>query len=135
STSPESAASMRAWSTRATPARPSKPGGVAPAAKAQARSRADRQARRCGMAISRWRTMPAIRPRAPPGCNAPGSGSDQRHAVGAVDLHQQFAAADLGVQQQARRSEEHTSELQSRENLVCRLLLEKIKNSRRVGQT
>src|SRR5690606_39755020 len=29
----------------------------------------------------------------------------------------------------ARRSEEHTSELQSRENLVCRLLLEKKKNS------
>src|SRR5207302_6611111 len=28
---------------------------------------------------------------------------------------------------QARRSEEHTSELQSRENLVCRLLLEKKK--------
>src|SRR5690606_41818688 len=29
------------------------------------------------------------------------------------------------------RSEEHTSELQSRENLVCRLLLEKKKNSYR----
>src|SRR5215475_6466806 len=29
-----------------------------------------------------------------------------------------------------RRSEEHTSELQSRENLVCRLLLEKKKNAR-----
>src|SRR5690606_40424128 len=28
----------------------------------------------------------------------------------------------------ARRSEEHTSELQSRENLVCRLLLEKKKS-------
>src|SRR5690606_41077025 len=28
----------------------------------------------------------------------------------------------------AARSEEHTSELQSRENLVCRLLLEKKKN-------
>src|SRR5207302_9837912 len=28
----------------------------------------------------------------------------------------------------AMRSEEHTSELQSRENLVCRLLLEKKKN-------
>src|SRR5690606_41926691 len=28
------------------------------------------------------------------------------------------------------RSEEHTSELQSRENLVCRLLLEKKKNAR-----
>src|SRR5690606_41300447 len=30
-----------------------------------------------------------------------------------------------------RRSEEHTSELQSRENLVCRLLLEKKKNEHR----
>src|SRR5690606_39534976 len=30
---------------------------------------------------------------------------------------------------QALRSEEHTSELQSRENLVCRLLLEKKKNN------
>src|SRR5690606_5314527 len=29
---------------------------------------------------------------------------------------------------QQKRSEEHTSELQSRENLVCRLLLEKKKN-------
>src|SRR5207302_6183034 len=35
------------------------------------------------------------------------------------------AADDLG-----RRSEEHTSELQSRENLVCRLLLEKKKKNR-----
>src|SRR5690606_41175283 len=32
---------------------------------------------------------------------------------------------------QALRSEEHTSELQSRENLVCRLLLEKKKKKRR----
>src|SRR5436309_6882624 len=34
----------------------------------------------------------------------------------------QLAAAEDGV---TKRSEEHTSELQSRENLVCRLLLEK----------
>src|SRR5690606_39831263 len=33
----------------------------------------------------------------------------------------------------SRRSEEHTSELQSRENLVCRLLLEKKKNDRIKG--
>src|SRR5690606_40198362 len=33
--------------------------------------------------------------------------------------------------QQAERSEEHTSELQSRENLVCRLLLEKKKEGQR----
>src|SRR5690606_23932850 len=32
------------------------------------------------------------------------------------------------VEDQLLRSEEHTSELQSRENLVCRLLLEKKKN-------
>src|SRR6266496_3823274 len=33
----------------------------------------------------------------------------------------------------APRSEEHTSELQSRRDLVCRLLLEKKKNTREVG--
>src|SRR5207302_10517057 len=32
-----------------------------------------------------------------------------------------------GISLRAARSEEHTSELQSRENLVCRLLLEKKK--------
>src|SRR5207302_10405046 len=32
-----------------------------------------------------------------------------------------------------RRSEEHTSELQSRENLVCRLLLEKKKKTKHIG--
>src|SRR5690606_40960314 len=35
----------------------------------------------------------------------------------------------LGVRCETARSEEHTSELQSRENLVCRLLLEKKINS------
>src|SRR5690606_41428991 len=34
-----------------------------------------------------------------------------------------------GVHRVAERSEEHTSELQSRENLVCRLLLEKKKKT------
>src|SRR5690606_40457637 len=39
------------------------------------------------------------------------------------------AAEGCGVLRRVRdRSEEHTSELQSRENLVCRLLLEKKKN-------
>src|SRR5207302_8583226 len=33
--------------------------------------------------------------------------------------------AQVGGDHRKRRSEEHTSELQSRENLVCRLLLEK----------
>src|SRR5690606_41567237 len=37
------------------------------------------------------------------------------------------AESRLGQRGQGLRSEEHTSELQSRENLVCRLLLEKKK--------
>src|SRR5690606_42128202 len=42
-----------------------------------------------------------------------------------------------GIDPGARRSEEHTSELQSRENLVCRLLLEKKKKkiTKNEGQT
>src|SRR5688572_31686261 len=42
---------------------------------------------------------------------------------------QQLAARCLEVGQQAR-SEEHTSELQSQSNLVCRLLLEKKKKKK-----
>src|SRR5690349_23869544 len=34
-------------------------------------------------------------------------------------------SGDIGVRVPAERSEEHTSELQSRRDLVCRLLLEK----------
>src|SRR2546430_3998312 len=47
-------------------------------------------------------------------------------------LHQHHQPAELHREQQARvarRSEEHTSELQSQSNLVCRLLLEKKKKA------
>src|SRR5690349_23417407 len=47
--------------------------------------------------------------------------------VGGEDLPR--ARGDRGV----ARSEEHTSELQSRRDLVCRLLLEKKKKDRGVG--
>src|SRR2546427_4782685 len=40
-------------------------------------------------------------------------------------LHEQVA---VRLEQRVDRSEEHTSELQSQSNLVCRLLLEKKKN-------
>src|SRR5690606_41829595 len=43
--------------------------------------------------------------------------------------HRAVLERDVGVHLVQVRSEEHTSELQSRENLVCRLLLEK-KNGR-----
>src|SRR3712207_7873661 len=38
---------------------------------------------------------------------------------------------ELAIEPSARRSEEHTSELQSRQYLVCRLLLEKKKQTTR----
>src|SRR2546421_6035672 len=61
---------------------------------------------------------PAAHPRAPARCSrsrAPGRGASAR------------PARRRGPQ--TRRSEEHTSELQSRSDLVCRLLLEKKKKT------
>src|SRR5690606_40293114 len=43
--------------------------------------------------------------------------------AGTMCLTEPHAGTDLGIIR--TRSEEHTSELQSRENLVCRILLEK----------
>src|SRR5690606_41681098 len=56
------------------------------------------------------------------------SGLRETHGAG-VAQQQGHAQAGEVVDQplQIERSEEHTSELQSRENLVCRLLLEKKK--------
>src|SRR3989442_8356725 len=56
-----------------------------------------------------------------------------RHAMneGAWDPQARLRDMDaMGVDQTLLRSEEHTSELQSRPHLVCRLLLEKKKNNR-----
>src|SRR5690606_13030162 len=53
---------------------------------------------------------------------AAGAGVDRTGAAGGVQ-HVVAAAAGHHVAAAAARSEEHTSELQSRENLVCRLLL------------
>src|SRR5690606_41384078 len=64
-----------------------------------------------------------------PGGVRPGAG-------GGDDLHRLAALQRLRQRRQAPvdaagdRSEEHTSELQSRENLVCRLLLEKKNDGR-----
>src|SRR5688572_32411638 len=45
-----------------------------------------------------------------------------------------FALRDAIHQSQPHRSEEHTSELQSQSNLVCRLLLEKKKKKTTIQQ-
>src|SRR5690554_7308579 len=59
-----------------------------------------------------------------------------------VDLQVQYRVGDakayvLNIRDsnQALRSEEHTSELQSRPHLVCRLLLEKKKKKKKQKQT
>src|SRR2546430_8232213 len=48
------------------------------------------------------------------------SNSDHR-----IDTKQRLTLAAYSVSKMSPRSEEHTSELQSQSNLVCRLLLEK----------
>src|SRR5256886_8786804 len=51
-----------------------------------------------------------------------------------LDFIQRLAVFDLArVPADGRRSEEHTSELQSQSNLVCRLLLEKKTNKHHVA--
>src|SRR5690606_42008472 len=51
----------------------------------------------------------------------------RRSGTGSEGRRQRTAAGTRGGRGGRLRSEEHTSELQSRENLVCRLLLEKKK--------
>src|SRR3989442_4300157 len=58
-------------------------------------------------------------------------GQPSAHSVGAIlRMATRTAARVLGLEAQvgSLRSEEHTSELQSRPHLVCRLLLEKKKD-------
>src|SRR2546430_13111194 len=59
----------------------------------------------------------------------PAAGADLQH-VRAEERHihaQEQAGHDRRAREAPARSEEHTSELQSQSNLVCRLLLEKKK--------
>src|SRR5687768_18166371 len=51
---------------------------------------------------------------------------------GWVSLRQAWFGSWLPVRERSRRSEEHTSELQSRLHLVCRLLLEKKKKDEEI---
>src|SRR3712207_8848411 len=66
---------------------------------------------------------PADPGRAPLPAGHPQAGRDREHA--APRLAERAPALDLRGRAPPARSEEHTSELQSRQYLVCRLLLEK----------
>src|SRR5690606_41461789 len=68
------------------------------------------------VALAAWRRARRLRRARGADLPPPGNGG----AVGA-------ARGRAGCGKRSGRSEEHTSELQSRENLVCRLLLEKKK--------
>src|SRR5947209_14093058 len=61
--------------------------------------------------------------------------TDDRVVFLATDLDRDGAALGAvlhGIAQEVLRSEEHTSELQSRQYLVCRLLLEKKKKKKNI---
>src|SRR2546428_9832871 len=55
------------------------------------------------------------------------SGEPHRRGAGVADQHHDWPALRDALVERRPRSEEHTSELQSRSDLVCRLLLEKKK--------
>src|SRR2546429_6023838 len=55
---------------------------------------------------------------------------EQRHAAHLAQVHAHGIVVAHGLRRSRARSEEHTSELQSRLHLVCRLLLEKKKKKR-----
>src|SRR5690606_39826419 len=69
-----------------------------------------------------------------PGCQG-GGARDQHQAGSTGGAGLRHAATEPGRNSSGARSEEHTSELQSRENLVCRLLLEKKKCKRQIQKT
>src|SRR5690554_6986204 len=63
------------------------------------------------------------------------AGSDNIDRIGAARMVAGKAQMPPVIYLGAKRSEEHTSELQSRPHLVCRLLLEKKKKKRKKNTT
>src|SRR2546430_4973804 len=80
---------------------------------------------------SRARGRAAERHQVPRREGGPGTRGSER-CQGAVERGRRQGK---GAERQAQRSEEHTSELQSQSNLVCRLLLEKKKKSEQTTDT
>src|SRR5699024_6886832 len=64
-------------------------------------------------------------PDIPPPDPADFAGMDENTPEGAEQAFRYYIAVSMWAHQSGERSEEHTSELQSRFDLVCRLLLEK----------
>src|SRR5258708_24496294 len=77
-----------------------------------------------------WRSTISVRSSVDSGSNKMTSSSRLRNSGLNVDLTIDITASFLASS--GRRSEEHTSELQSPDHLVCRLLLEKKKEVAKV---
>src|SRR3712207_7340754 len=107
---------MGLWSARAGTARPRCPQARVPRGQARVpggRGGSDTEPSGAGPTLER-------------GAQARGGAAPDARRVRRAALPR---ARPAGVQARAVRSEEHTSELQSRQYLVCRLLLEKKKNN------
>src|SRR5688572_31123221 len=82
-----------------------------------------------------YTTLFRSRGRVERGVETGGRGLARRHDMHVVGREAQAAHATRVTQQLLERSEEHTSELQSQSNLVCRLLLEKKKQGESMGNS
>src|SRR5256885_5208106 len=82
-----------------------------------------------GVSWEKNEEVPGVRRSAPTGWGAEGSGRGRRVLDGQAHDGLQLGVREAGHGVDQARSEEHTSELQSPCNLVCRLLLEKKKKN------
>src|SRR5690606_41901215 len=80
------------------------------------------------------KSSPAIQPRLPPDLPRSRAGRYPHTARVRLPPRRSLPLPYTDLRVTLARSEEHTSELQSRENIVCRLLLEK-KNKKKVYST
>src|SRR5256886_13594853 len=81
----------------------------------------------CALPISSRSTAASISPELFPGAGAPTTSDDVKPLNRVMTLGPARNSVRVRAETGTIRSEEHTSELQSQSNLVCRLLLEKKK--------
>src|SRR3712207_7220227 len=74
-----------------------------------------------------FRSLVRVPPRTKPGVRPVRDREEEERGDALVEVGAQLASLSPFAEERADRSEEHTSELQSRQYLVCRLLLEKKK--------
>src|SRR5207302_4532850 len=82
----------------------------------------------CGTRNGRSGSSPGTGPKLQVSAPVSATRRSTSHSATAMPAPGSPAAKRPGSSSHSARSEEHTSELQSRENLVCRLLLEKKNN-------